>query len=265
MTPRIVATIGRMTILHAVLLGIVEGISEFLPISSTAHLILSADLLGITRTPFRATFEIFIQLGAILAVVVLYWRSLLQSRAVLVRVFIAFLPTAVIGLLLHKFVKMYLFDNRSVVLWALFLGGIVILLFERWHDDERSEVKDMEQIPLWTAAMIGVCQAVAIVPGVSRSAATIIGGMALGIRRRTIVDFTFLLAIPTMLAATLYDLYKSAGSFSSNQFTLLGVGLVVSFVSALFVIRWFLGYIRHHSFAAFGIYRIAIALIGWMV
>ncbi len=249
-----------MDYLSAAILGVVEGITEFLPVSSTGHLILASSLLGIVQSDFQKTFEIVIQLGAILAVVVLYWRSFLQVE-VLKRIIVAFIPTGIIGLALYKVVKTYLIGNEVVVLWALLLGGIGLIVFELWHREGESAISEIAAMPYRTAAYIGLFQAVAVIPGVSRSAATIVGGLILGLKRRTIVEFSFLLAVPTMLAASGLDLLKHASSFSGSESGLLAVGFIVSFVVALFSIKWLLSFVRGHSFVPFGIYRILLAAV----
>ncbi len=254
-----------MTAFHALLLGIVEGITEFLPISSTGHLILANHLLGLSETDFQKSFDIAIQSGAILSVIVLYGRSLLRRQEVLLRVLVAFLPTAIIGLLVHGIVKKYLLGNEQVVLWSLLLGGLVIILFERTHREKSTAIHDLSAITYKQAALIGLFQSLAIIPGVSRSASTIIGGLLLGVSREAIVEFSFLLAIPTMLAATGLDLLKSAGSFSGNDTFNLAIGFVTSFVVALFAIRWLLKFIKGHSFTPFGIERILVALAFWLI
>ena len=254
-----------MTLLHSIIFGIVEGITEFLPISSTAHLILTARVLHLEQSEFQKTFEIVIQLGAILSVVVLYWKSLVIDRVVLLRVLAAFIPTAIIGLLLHKVVRNILFESEQTILWALFIGGIVLILFEMLHSESPRATAEMKQITLRQAAIIGCFQALAIIPGVSRSAATIIGGMLFGVSRQTIVTFSFLLAIPTMLAASALDLLKTGTHYSGNEYGMLAVGFVVSFLVALVVIRWFLQYIKNHTFIPFGIYRVLVALMFWFV
>lgn len=250
-----------MELLHAFILGIVEGITEFLPISSTGHLILAGELLKIPSTEFLKSFSIIIQLGAILAVVVLYWRKFFTSIEALKRIMIGFIPTALIGLALYSVVKTYLMGSDSVVIWSLFIGGVVILIFEAFHKESAHDVGEVEKIPYKTAALIGLCQAVAIVPGVSRSAATILGGLALGVKRTTITEFSFLLAVPTMAAATGLDLIKNASSFSMDQFSFLSVGFVTSFVVALIMVKALIGFVKHHSFMAFGWYRIVAAVI----
>lgn len=267
-----------MSALHALLLGIVEGITEFLPISSTGHLILTSKLLGLPDSEFLKSFNIAIQLGAILSVCVLYWRTLLLSRETFLKVCAAFLPTAVIGFAAHGLAKEYLLDSAGTVLWSLFIGGIVLIGFEMWyerrhvivrraHHDDASDATlsspkgDITTISYAQAALLGVFQAIAIIPGVSRSGATIIGGLTMGLSRRTIVDFSFLLAIPTMAAATALDLLKSYDQFTADDAVNLGIGFVVSFFVALLSIKWLLGYIKHHSFKAFGVYRIAVAVV----
>jgi len=252
-----------MDFLHAIIFGIVEGITEFLPISSTGHLILTAQVMGLGQTEFLKTFEIAIQLGAILSVVLLYWRSLLVDMEIAKRVIAAFLPTAVLGLLFYKIIKRYLLASTHVVLWALFLGGIFLIVFELIYRREEGHIDDLSSIPYPTALLIGLFQSVSMIPGVSRAAATIVGGLILGVKRRTIVEFSFLLAVPTMLAATCLDLYKNAASFSLEQMSFLLVGFVVSFIAALIGVKFLLSFIKHHTFISFGIYRIAIALLFW--
>lgn len=249
-----------MILLDATLLGIVEGITEFLPISSTGHLILAGNLLNIANSEFTKTFEIAIQLGAILSVVALYWRSFL-SMEVLKKLFVAFLPTGIIGLALYHAVKTYLLGNESVVLWSLALGGIALIAFELLHREREDAAMDITHISYTQAALIGLFQSIAIIPGVSRSAATIVGGLLLGIRRVAIVEFSFLLAVPTMAAATSLDLIKHASTFSADQALSLGIGFVVSFIVAIFSIKFLLAYVRKHSFVPFGVYRILVATL----
>jgi len=250
-----------MNFLHAIIFGIVEGITEFLPISSTGHLMLTAEVLGLGQTEFIKTFEIAIQLGAILSVVVLYWRSLLVNMEIAKRVIAAFLPTAVLGLLLYKIIKKYLLASTTVVLWSLLLGGIFLIVFELIHRQKEEPVDDLASIPYASCVLIGLFQAIAMIPGVSRAAATIVGGLVLGLSRKTIVEFSFLLAVPTMLAATCLDLYKNAGSFSGEQAGFLVVGFVISFVAALAAVKFLLNFIKHHTFILFGVYRIVIVAL----
>ena len=252
-----------MDFLHAIILGILEGITEFLPISSTGHLILASTLLKLQDTEFLKTFEIAIQLGAILSVVVLYFKTLIQDRVLIQKTIVAFLPTCVIGLIAYPFIKKYLLGNETIVVAALFLGGIALIVFELFQ--RRKEDPGLREISYLQAVFIGLFQCISMIPGVSRSAATILGGMALGVERRTIVEFSFLLAIPTMAAATALDIYKTAASFSGSEIQILLVGFVVSFVVALLSIKFLLRYIQNHTFIAFGIYRIIVAVLFWFV
>lgn len=251
-----------MDLLNSLILGIVEGITEFLPISSTGHLILASEILNISQSSFIKSFEIIIQLGAILAVVVLYWKLFLNIEN-LKKIIIGFVPTAIIGLALYKVAKTYLIGNSAVVLWALFLGGVFLIVFEMWHKEGGSADEGIERISYKQAALIGLCQSVAIVPGVSRSAASVVGGLLAGLKRKTIVEFSFLLAVPTMLAASGLDIVKNAGSFSADQFGFLAVGFVTSFAVAIFSIKFLLGFIKKHNFVPFGIYRIILAVAFW--
>ncbi|MBU3759634.1 MAG: undecaprenyl-diphosphate phosphatase [Candidatus Omnitrophica bacterium] len=245
---------------HAVFLGIVEGVTEFLPISSTGHLMIAGRLLGLQPTEFLKSFEIAIQSGAILAVVLLYWRRLLVDLEVMKRVASAFLPTAVIGFILYRTVKTYLMSSEEVAAWALLIGGVIMIVFDRLFRERDDAVCELSKMPYRTAVLIGAFQALAMIPGVSRSAATILGGMALGLRRKTVVEFSFLLAVPTMAAATGLDILKSSHTFNSKEWGLLALGAAVSFAVALISIRWLLAYIRDHGFTAFGVYRIIAGL-----
>ena len=245
-----------MTILDAAILGLVEGVTEFLPISSTAHLMFASALLGLPQSSFVKSFEIAIQLGAIAAVAVLYWRVLLDFPK-LSKIAVAFIPTAVVGLAFYPFIKSALIGNTALALAALGIGGAFLIAFERWHGARPQG--EPRAITYREALLVGLAQSAAVVPGVSRSAATIVGGLALGISRQTIVEFSFLLAAPTMAAATALDLYKNAGEFSSADWGVLGVGFAVSFIVALASIKWLLRYVRTHDFTAFGVYRIIAA------
>jgi undecaprenyl-diphosphatase len=252
-----------MTILHAIIFGIVEGLTEFLPISSTAHLVLTADVLGIVQTEAVKTFEIVIQLGAILAVVLLRGKELLRDRRTMLLVLTAFLPTAVLGFLLHDLIKNVLLGSSSILLWSLFLGGIVLIIVDS-RKQRSHAVTNLSSLSFGNAFLIGVFQSLALVPGVSRAGATIVGGELLGVERKTIVEFSFLLAIPTMAAATGYDLLKSIDQLTSGDMLTIAVGFVVSFVVAIFAIRAFLNYVKHHSLASFGIYRMVLAAVAWL-
>jgi len=249
-----------MDVLHSIIIGIIEGITEFLPISSTAHMVLAARMMAIAQTDFVKSFEIVIQFGAILSVIVLYWRRFLVDMESLKRVLAAFIPTAILGFILYKFIKTYLINNETIIVWALLIGGGVLILFELFHKEKESAHEDISTIPYSKCFAIGLCQSLAMFPGVSRSAATIMGGLLLNLKRQTIVEFSFLLAVPTMLAAAILDLAKSGSSFTPDQFVSLGVGFVVSFAVALLSIKFLMNYIKKHTFIPFGVYRIIIAL-----
>lgn len=248
-----------MTFFDAAILGLIEGVTEFLPISSTGHLILASSLLGLAHTEFLKTFEIAIQLGAISAVAILYFKSFLKFN-ILTRLIVAFLPTAVVGLALYSIIKTYLIGNELVVVTALFLGGIALIAFELLHKEDVAATAEMENISYKQALSIGLFQSIAIIPGVSRSAATIVGGLMLGLKRATIVEFSFLLAVPTMAAATGLDLLKNYRSFTEDNLAILAVGFITAFVVALIVVRFFLHFIKKHTFIPFGIYRIFVSI-----
>jgi undecaprenyl-diphosphatase len=254
-------------LLKAAVLGLVEGATEFIPVSSTGHLIVVSNWLGFIDERAK-TFDIFIQLGAILAIVWLYrvrlGRAVLAarsdpvSRRFLGNLFVAFLPAAIVGFLAHDRIKASLF-NPTVVAIALVVGGILILLIERWAPAPR--VNHVTQVPPGTALGIGLAQVLSLIPGTSRSGTTIMGGYALGLSRIAATEFSFFLAIPVMLAATSYDLLKSWSILVPGDVPVFAVGFIVSFVSALVVVRMFLSYVSHHSFSAFAWYRIAFGIL----
>jgi undecaprenyl-diphosphatase len=257
-----------MDILHAGILGIIEGFTEFLPISSTGHLIIAGKLLGLQGGEFEKSFDIIIQLGAILSVVVLYYKTFFANWDAFKKITVAFIPTAIIGLALYKIVKTYLLASAGLVVVTLFIGGIMIILFERWYKQANREgnviVHNISELSYKQAAYIGLFQSIAIIPGVSRSAATILGGLFMGINRETIVEFSFLLAVPTMLAATGLDLVKNFSAFSADQTSYLAVGFVTSFVVALVGIKFLLSFVKKYSFTTFGVYRIVAAMVFFM-
>lgn len=250
-----------MSYLHALVLAIIEGITEFLPVSSTAHLILAGKLLHLPETEFLKSFDIAIQLGAILAVVSLWFKRLLKDWKLIQRVVVAFIPTGIIGVVLYPFIKGFLLGSTSIILWSLLLGGIVLMGFEFLHKKEGKEEKGVEEISNKQALGIGLFQALAVIPGVSRSASTILGGMWLGLKRKTAVEFSFLVAIPTMGAAVGLDLLKNASSFSADQFGLMAFGCVVSFFVALASVKALTAFVRGHTFLIFGFYRVVLALL----
>lgn len=252
-----------MDFIQTIILSAVEGITEFLPISSTGHLILFSKILNVSQTNFVKDFEIIIQLGAILAIVVLYFKSFLKNSQIWKKVLTAFLPTAIIGFALFKFIKSFLLGNLYITLASLLLGGIVLILLELLYKEKEHHSDQIEKIPYFSAFLIGCFQALAVIPGVSRSAATIVSALFLGTKRKAAAEFSFLLAIPTMLAATGLDLAKSNFHYSSNEWLTMAVGFVGSFITALIVVKWFLKYIQNHTFIPFGIYRIAVSIIFW--
>lgn len=249
-----------MNILHAIILSIVEGITEFLPISSTGHMVLASTLLHLQETDFVKSFEIIIQLGAILAVLLLYWKRLLTDKDTFVRVAIAFVPTGIVGLVLYKFIKDVLLGNPWIVVWSLGIGGILLILVEKLHREQEDHTDEIKNMTFMQAFLIGCAQSLSIIPGVSRAAATIVGAMLTGMKREPAVEFSFLLAIPTMAAATGLDLIKSGHHFTGNQYELLSIGLVGAFITALITVKWFIDFVKTHTFIPFGIYRIVAAL-----
>lgn len=260
-------------LIKAMILGLVEGITEFIPVSSTGHLILVGDWLQY-RGDQAMTFEIFIQLGAILAIAWLYRDTLMRvargiprdpvHRGFAVNLLIAFLPAAVVGVLIHDLIKSHLF-SPVVVAVALVVGGVIILVIERWPPATR--VHGVEEVGWREALGIGLCQVLSLIPGTSRSGATIMGGYALGLSRKAATEFSFFLAIPVMLAATLFDLYQGRELLTRADLAPFAVGFAVAFASALVVVRAFLGFVSRHDFRGFAWYRIAFggALLAWHV
>ena len=250
-----------MNLFQTLILAVVEGLTEFLPISSTGHLILTTHLLQIPQTEFVKTFEIIIQLGAILAVVVLYFKRILtQSKTLAITILSAFIPTGIIGVLLYKTVKNYLLGNDLLVVGTLIIGGIALILIDK-HLFKHPKTDTLESLTIQQSAIIGAGQALAMVPGVSRSAATIITAGLLGIDKKTAVEFSFLLAIPTMVAATAFDLANQGFTFTRDEATVLLVGFIGAFITALFAIKLFVGYVQKNGFSVFGYYRIGLGII----
>ena len=266
-------------LVKAAIMGIVEGLTEFLPISSTGHLILAGSLLGFTGTKAKV-FDIAIQTGAILAVIIVYWQKIRdtvvalpssrQAQRFTLNVLIAFLPAVVLGLLFGKAIKAHLFTPQ-VVATTFILGAFVILWAER-RPQNLARVHSVDDMTPLDALKVGLVQCFAMIPGTSRSGATIIGGMLLGLSRKAATDFSFFLAIPTLIGAGVYSLYKERALLSWADAPMFGVGLLFSFMSAWICVRWLLRYISSHSFVPFAWYRIAFGLIvlltwwtGWVV
>ena len=261
-------------LLTIILLGIVEGLTEFIPVSSTGHLVLAAELLGF-ESEASGTFVIVIQLGAILAVIVLYWRRFFDVGLGLTRgdgeallftrnVFLGFLPSRVIGFIVYDYVKAML-ESPMIVAVALIVGGFAILAIERLVVRPRF---DSVEAMSWKAALgVGFIQCLSMIPGVSRSGATIMGAIGLGVERKSAAEFSFFVAVPTMLAASGYDLLKSGAALGRDDWLTIAIGFAVSFVVALLVIKWFIGIVSRHGFAPFAWYRIVIGAVAlaWLL
>lgn len=251
-----------MTPLQAIILGLIEGITEFLPISSTAHLIISSKLLSLPQDEFVSFFEVFIQSGAILAVVLLYWKTVLEHKDYIGKIIISFIPTAVIGLLMRDTIKDVFFQSDALIGYSLIIVGILFIIVEKYVKDGTLKLtKSLTQMTYKDAFFAGVIQAAAIVPGVSRAGAVIIGLMLMKYKRSEAAVYSFLLAVPTILGASLFDLLKTDVSvLTSSNMMLIAIGFVVSFVSALGFIKWLIGYLQKNSLNAFALYRIVIGL-----
>jgi undecaprenyl-diphosphatase len=258
-------------LMKAAIMGVVEGLTEFLPISSTGHLILTGALLGFDDDKAKV-FDIAIQTGAIFAVILVYWQKIRdtvvalpsqkQAQQFALNVLIAFIPAVVLGLLFGKAIKAHLF-TPVVVASTFIIGGFIILWAERRQKNNPAvaRIQDVESMTPMDALKVGLAQCLAMIPGTSRSGATIIGGMLLGLSRKAATDFSFYLAIPTLIGAGVYSLYKERALLSMADTPLFGVGLVFSFISAWLCIRWLLGYIATHSFVGFAYYRIAFGIV----
>lgn len=263
---------SHMEIVYAIILGIVEGLTEFLPVSSTGHLILTGEVLGFTGVKAN-TFEVFIQLGAILAVVWLYRdrfvhlldfkrSSGLQGKRGIMLLLLTTLPALLAGLLLHGFIKEHLFQPQTVAI-GLAVGGVALIVFERFQ--HKAKTVSLDEITPRQALGVGLFQLLALWPGVSRSASTIIGGMVQGVDRKTAVEYSFLIAVPVMIAATGYDLLKNLSNLSTSDIPLFAVGFVTAFIAALLAIRYFVRFVQRFGFTGFGWYRIALAAVVFAV
>lgn len=254
-----------MDLIQTLILSVIEGITEFLPISSTGHLLLAANFLGIAQSEFVKSFEVIIQLGAILAIVFLYWKKLISSFEVWKKIIVGFIPAAVVGFTLYDFIKDVLFENILVTVFALLIGGVILIFIEKFLKEKKAGIDSVEKLSLKQSLLIGIAQSFSVIPGTSRAASTIIGGLLVGANRKTAVEFSFFLAIPTMFAASGLDLIKSDFNFSYEEWLLLGIGFVGAFATALVVVRWFIKFIQTNNFFWFGVYRIVLAILFLMI
>lgn len=251
-----------MSLIEAIILAIIEGVTEFLPISSTGHLIVASAVMGFEEDDFTKIFSVAVQLGAILSVLVLYWRRFLQSFNFYLILFVGFVPSAIVGFFLGGWIEQ-LFERVDVVGYALLLGGVALIFVDRFFSD--SQLPEENKVGYKAALIVGCFQCLAIVlPGLSRSAATIIGGLTQKLSRKTAAEFSFFLAVPTMFGATAYKLGKflyQGGSFTTDQINILIIGNIVAFVVAWIAIRSFINFLNQNGFKIFGYYRMVIGLI----
>jgi undecaprenyl-diphosphatase len=258
------------TILQAIILGLVEGLTEFIPVSSTGHLLLTEIAMGIAEDPLWKTFTVVIQLGAILAVVALYfarlWNVLITlptqagSRRFALSVIIACIPAFAVGFLLHDFIKTYLFDAPALICWSLVIGGVILLVIDRMAP--KPVDLDAMNLPLWKSVVIGLFQCLSVIPGVSRSGSTIVGSMLIKIDKRAAAEFSFFLAIPIMVGAFALDIWESKDSLTSDNLGIIAIGFVASFIFGLIVIRVMLDFVQKRGFALFGWWRILVGGAG---
>ena len=247
-----------MNILHVIVLAIIEGITEFLPVSSTGHMIIASSVMGIQSNDFVKLFTVAIQLGAILSVVVLYFKRFFQTIGFYYKLFVAFIPAAIFGLLFSKKIDALL-ESALTVGITLFIGGIILLFGDKWFN--KADVKEEKEISYLTALKIGFFQCLSMIPGTSRSAATIVGGMSQKLSRKAAAEFSFFLAVPTMFAATakkLYDFYQDGHIFTGEEIKLLAIGNVIAFIVALLAIKTFITFLERRGFQLFGWYRILV-------
>ncbi len=249
----------------AIILGIIEGLTEFIPVSSTAHLLISSYLIDF-QTIKNGIFEIVIQVGAILAICVIYRAKIFSvicnlkqkpQQEFTINLILAFLPAAILGVIFHKIIKEILFSNFVIAI-SLIIGGIIIMIVEL--RPQKSKIKTVEEIKPINAFKIGLFQSLAMIPGVSRSGATIIGGLLLGMNRKTATEFSFFLAIPTIAAASFYDLIKNYSELTTSNLELILAGLISAFISAILVIKWFINFVSKNNFFVFAIYRIIVGI-----
>jgi undecaprenyl-diphosphatase len=242
--------------IETIIISIVEGITEFLPVSSTGHMIITEKILGIQSDEFVKIFIVNIQFGAILSVIVLYWKRFIKSLVLYYKLFVAFIPAAIAGLIFGNYIDRLL-DNVIIVAIALIAGGIILIFVDNWFKNPSKN----QEITYFKALIIGLFQIIAMIPGVSRSAATIIGGLTQKLNRKNAAEFSFFLAVPTMFAASAYKLYKSHGSVTADNINILVAGNIIAFIVAMIAIKSFVTYLTNHGFKVFGYYRIAVGLI----
>ena len=252
-----------MDIIQSIIIGIVEGLTEFIPVSSTGHMIITEKLLQLTENDFMKVYTVAIQLGAILAVVVLYWKKFFDFKRwqFYVKLVVAVIPAVILGLLFSKKIDALLESSTTVAL-SMLIGGIILIFIDKAFNHQTIDTE--EKIPLGRAFIIGVWQCIAMIPGVSRSAASIIGGMQQKLTRGAAAEFSFFLAVPTMLAATgykLYKYYKSNGGFSGHEIQLLAIGNLVAFIVAMLAINFFIGFLKKHGFRIWGYYRVILGML----
>jgi len=253
-----------MNLSKTIVLGIVEGITEFLPISSTAHLIIVSKLLNIPQTDFQKLFEVFIQSGAILAVLFLYFNELKRNFKILKTLFFSFLPTALVGFFLYKIIKKVFFESLNLIIFSLFFVGVFFIIVEVLVSKKKIILKKrIEEIDIFQALIIGIAQSFSIVPGVSRAGAVILSMIILGYKRDESAKYSFLLSLPTIFMASFFDLYKSKDILltSFNQIMVLMIGFFISFIFALISVKWLIGFLKKNSLIVFGTYRILLAII----
>jgi undecaprenyl-diphosphatase len=249
-----------MNIIQSIVLSIIEGLTEFLPVSSTGHMILASSVLNIPEDTFVKTFEISIQIGAIMAIVLLYTKRYLKEFSLYLKLGIAFIPTGIIGFLAYPYIKAYLF-NPIVVTVSLISGGIILILIDKKASGLEGKIVAIESISYKNAFLIGLFQSVSMIPGVSRAAATIIGGIFNGLDKKHAIEFSYLLAVPTMFVASGYNLYKTSIEFSGHEIFLIGLGIVVAFIIALIAVKVFVRFVENYGFKYFGYYRIIIGIL----
>lgn len=251
-----------MTVMDAIILGTLEGLTEFLPISSTGHLILASKLLGLPQTDAHKAFEVSIQLGSILAVLFIYAKKLLVDKSLWIKVMVAFLPTAIFGFLFYKTIKsLFGIETVSIMLIA---GGVLFLLVEFFRRNKNNnEGKSIDDLTVKESFVIGLFQSISMIPGTSRSGMTMLGGIFSGLKRKSAAEFSFLLAVPTMFVATFYDLYKNRSSMVVDDYNLLAIGFGVAFVVAFFTVKAMIRFLENHTFVVFGMYRIIVGLAFW--